>query len=207
MNKFVLFDVGANTGTWSINIAKNDPNALVYGFEPTPRLVSMMKKEIEDLNNYFLHQVAVSDFEGTTIFNIAGQGDWGCSSLLPLSEKAKTEWYGRTDMFVTEQIEVQVIRLDSFIEQHNIPHINYLHIDTQGSDLNVLRGMGKYLSIVSSGVIEAAAKQDILYVNQNTQEESVAFLEQNNFIITKIESNDPVDNEVNIYFKRPVHHV
>jgi FkbM family methyltransferase len=199
---FIFFDVGANNGSSSIGVARRDNNAIVYAFEPTPMLANYIRHATSDLRNYILTEVAVSDHSGRTTFNISGQNDWGCSSLLPLSEKAKTEWYGRTDMFVTEVIEVEVIRLDTFIQEHNISHIDYLHIDTQGSDLNVLRGMGEYIHIVKEGVLEAAAKPDILYVGQNSLEASVDFLQNNGFAIIKIESNDAAINEVNIYFKK-----
>lgn len=198
---YVFFDVGANNGESSISIAKNNSDALVYAFEPTPQMISEIKYKTQNLINYMLVETAVSDYNGKTIFNVAGNADWGCSSLLTLSEKAKTDWQGRTDMFVTEQIEVSVIRLDSFIETAGISKIDYLHIDTQGSDLKVLKGLGKYLKIVREGVMEAAAKKDILYVGQNTKEESVQFLQENGFIITNIITNDVAENEVNIFFK------
>jgi FkbM family methyltransferase len=198
---FIFFDVGANSGDSSIQLAKENANIIVYAFEPTPRLASLIESNTSHLKNYILTRVAISDYNGRTIFNVAGNADWGCSSLLPLSDKAKTEWGGRTDMFVTEQIEVDVIRLDKFIQENQITHIDYLHIDTQGSDLNVLCGMGDYLSIVKEGVLEAAAKPEILYVGQNSMESSIEFLQKNEFEIVKIVPNDVAMNEVNIYFK------
>jgi FkbM family methyltransferase len=196
-----MFDVGANNGSSSISFAKQNANAIVYAFEPTPVLINTIKHATSEMKNYILTEAAVSDYNGRAMFNISGNGDWGCSSLLPLSENAKTEWNGRTDMFVTEVVEIDVIRLDTFIQEHNIPCINYLHVDTQGSDLNVLRGMGEYIHIIKEGVLEAAAKPDILYVGQNSMESSIEFLQNNSFQITKIEANDMSINEVNIYFK------
>ena len=197
----IMFDVGANNGSSSISFAKQNANAIVYAFEPTPVLINTIKHATSEMKNYILTEAAVSDYNGRAMFNISGNGDWGCSSLLPLSENAKTEWNGRTDMFVTEVVEIDVIRLDTFIQEHNIPCINYLHVDTQGSDLNVLRGMGEYIHIIKEGVLEAAAKPDILYVGQNSMESSIEFLQNNSFQITKIEANDMSINEVNIYFK------
>jgi FkbM family methyltransferase len=199
---YVFFDVGANNGYSSVPVAQRNPETMVYGFEPTPQMIDIIESRIVGLPNYKLTKVAVSDYNGKAVFNVAGNADWGCSSLLPLSEKASTEWYGRTDMFVTEQIEVDVIRLDTFIEQNGIERINHLHIDTQGSDLKVLRGLGKYIDIVDEGVMEAANKDDILYVGQNTKAESIAFLEENGFIVTDVQLNDLAENEVNIYFRR-----
>jgi len=201
MEKKIFFDVGANSGKDSIPIAKNDVNTIVFGFEPTPQLIGIIKNQISGLNNYILIEKAVSNYNGKSKFNVAGQADWGCSSLLEFSDKSKTEWCGRTDFRITEEIEVDVIRLDNFIEEFKIKKIDYLHVDTQGSDLNVLKGLGDYLKIVNEGVIEAANKENILYFGQNTKEECIDFLVKNNFKIINVEKNDPHDNEINIYFK------
>jgi FkbM family methyltransferase len=199
--KKIYFDIGANNGESSLFLA-NDPSNIVYAFEPTPFLIKYIENKILDKTNYFLIKKAVSDFNGKATFNIAGNADWGCSSLLNFSEKSKTRWINRPDFTVTEKIEVDVIRLDSFIEEHNIPYITYLHIDTQGSDLNVLKGLGKYITLVEAGILEAASENDILYNQQNTKQECIDFLLSNNFEILNITSNDIHNNEVNISFKR-----
>ena len=203
--KRIFFDVGANFGTSSLHIAKDEPDTVVYAFEPTPELILHLKRSSVDLVNYHVIGKAVSDYEGTAIFNIAGQADWGCSSLLEFSDKSKTEWPGRTDFIVTKQIEVEVIRLDIFITLNDIETIDYFHCDTQGSDLDVLYGMGEKISIIKEGAIEAAAKPDILYKNQNNYLECIEFLKMNNFEIISVTSNDPEFNEVNIYFKNKLY--
>jgi FkbM family methyltransferase len=198
----VLFDVGANNGFTSVPVAQNDSNVKVYAFEPTPEMIQEIEKKTQGLDNYVLTKKAVSNYNGKAAFRVAGHADWGCSSLLEFSEKSKTEWPGRTDLNVTHEIEVDVIRLDTFIKEHNITKIDYLHIDTQGSDLKVLEGLGDYINIVMEGAMEAAAKEDILYDGQNTQQESIEFLQNNGFDITGIQINDEYHNEVNIFFKR-----
>jgi FkbM family methyltransferase len=42
------------------------------------------------------------------------------------------------------KIPIQVITLDSFIDKHNIQSIDLLKIDTEGYELNVLKGASKY---------------------------------------------------------------
>jgi FkbM family methyltransferase len=199
--KKIYFDIGANNGESSLFLA-NDPSNIVYAFEPTPFLIKRIENKILNKTNYFLIKKAVSNFNGKATFNIAGNADWGCSSLLNFSEKSKTCWVNRPDFTVTEKIEVDVIRLDSFIEEYHIPYITYLHIDTQGSDLNVLKGLGKYITRVEAGILEAANENDILYKQQNTKQECIEFLLLNNFEILNITSNDVHNNEVNISFKR-----
>lgn len=198
----VFFDVGANNGFTSVPVAYNNRDILVYAFEPTPEMIFQIESKIVGLDNYFLTKKAVSNYNGKAIFKVAGHADWGCSSLLDFSDKSKTDWPGRTDLSVTYTLEVDVIRLDGFIEQNGITKIDYLHIDTQGSDLKVLEGLGSYIDIVVEGCMEAAAKDDILYNGQNTQQESIQFLQKNGFDITGIQINDEYHNEVNIFFRK-----
>jgi FkbM family methyltransferase len=203
--KKIFFDVGANFGTSSIHKAKSDPETIVYAFEPTPELILHLKTQTFYLKNYNVVGKAVSDYEGTATFNVSGLCDWGCSSLLEFSDKSKTEWPGRTDFVVSKQIQVDVIRLDNFIIENNIDVIDYFHCDTQGSDLDVLYGLGEKISIIKEGTIEAAEKQDILYKNQNTVIECIEFLKMNNFEVVSVSSNDPEFNEANIHFKNKLY--
>jgi len=199
----IHFDIGANEGVFAIQIAKNEPKTFVVAFEPIPKLVSYISKNTSHLKNFMILRNAISDFNGEARFNISPEsqyGDFSCSSLLDFSDKANTEWPGREDFKVIDYIDVDVIRLDSMIIEYKVPKIDYLKIDTQGSDLKVLEGLGEFISIVKAGTMEAAAKESILYNGQNTQEESIKFLESNGFEITKIESNDVHGNEVNIDF-------
>ena len=67
------------------------------------------------------------------------------SSLFKPNFKLLKE-FGLEDLFVsTETVSVQVRPLDSLLEEHG-PNIDFCGIDTQGSDLDVLKGATDYLS-------------------------------------------------------------
>ena len=206
---YILFDVGANDGSYSILELEKNKDAICFAFEPTPYLINNIKTKINERNlndRYHLMPYAISNFIGKTAFNIAGQSDWGCSSLLEFSNNLDITWPGRTDFKVTETIDVEVITLKYFIEniiQTKIDKINYFHCDTQGSDLNVLQGMGEYIHLIEEGCVEAASSGDTqLYKNQHTIEDMKNFLIKNNFMITSTIPNDQFNNEFNIYFKK-----
>ena len=71
MSKTIIFDVGANDGNSCYHYSQ-DLSTVVYAFEPTPRLLSdcLYPKQKE---NYIVVPYAISDFDGETTFNIAGQ--------------------------------------------------------------------------------------------------------------------------------------
>jgi FkbM family methyltransferase len=198
----VIFDVGANQGTNTIALAHNPLNT-IYAFEPTPYLLETFLKPISKIwSNYIVIPTAVSDFNGEAQFNIAGQADWGCSSLHGFSEDLNQSWPGRTDFVVTDKISVLVQRADKFIEENAIEVVDYLHCDTQGSDLAVLRSFGDKINILRSGVVEAYRQNPLYKGVDNSLELVTSFLVEMGFTITHISENDVHSNEVNVYFQR-----
>lgn len=195
----VIFDVGANFGQTFIDHARHGYH--VYAFEPTPYLISEIKKWSCDIPTYHLIEYAVSETEGIMKFNIAGQSDWGCSSLLEFSDGLDKTWPGRSDLKVTDTINVNTIRLDTFLKDHpEIEKIDYLHIDTQGSDLSVLRSLGDKIQIVEEGIVEVPQSVEVvLYKKQHTKEEMIAFLYSNGFEIVGVTSQM---NEDNLRFRK-----
>jgi len=116
-------------------------------------------------------------------------------------------WPGRWDVqFAGKSIDVEVITLESFIEENKIDKIDFLHVDAQGVDLQVLEGLGKHKDKVVSGRIECAANSDkSIYKNQTTLLDSCKkWLVENGFEITNENFNDPLQNEINLEFVRVI---
>lgn len=193
--KRILFDVGANNGSrWFKELSSDQENTIVYMFEPTPYLCQMIKKSYSHLKNWFLIEKAVSNYEGISKFNIAGHFDWGSSSLLNFRDDIKQTWpKNRVDLNFTDSIEVEVITLNSFVKNNpDITHINYLHVDAQGSDLNVLKGSSDILHLIEMGQIEAAYNAPV-YVGSPTHNECLSWLQANNFNASVINANHECD--------------
>lgn len=201
---YTFFDVGANSGTDSLHVARSRPDAVVYAFEPTPKLIADLKARAKDLKNYHIIPKAVSDFTGTATFRISGNADWGCSSLCDFNDNLESTWPGRTDFKVTDQVTVDVIQLADFVDHNCIKHIDYLHVDAQGKDLEVLFGLRNHINIVQRGQIEMPSRHDTkLYKDQKyVADDAIKFLESHGFTINAVNSNDAQRNEVNILFTR-----
>lgn len=204
--RFIMFDIGANWGTDSLHQTKINSNYETWAFEPTPILIDHLKKESSSFSDrYHVIPLAVSDYNGKSKFNISGTHDWGCSSLNDFNEGLEKTWPGRKDFVVTEVIEVDVMRLDTWIQENNpsIDKIDFFHCDTQGNDLKVLKGMGKYINLIQNGVVECASNEKVgLYKENHTLNEMLDFLKSNNFNISEVKSNDVWSNEVNVFFNK-----
>lgn len=189
-----VIDVGAADGTSCIHWMDKDPdNTTIWAFEPRPEAASALFINSKKFSNYHVVQKAVSDFTGKAKFNVSVQGE--CSSLNEFSEDLKT----------SETVEVDVIRLEDFVNEFKIEKIDLLHVDAQGNDLEVLMGLGEKVTIVGSGVIEMARTHAVkLYKDQKyDMNDAIDFLNKNGFRIHSIKPNDQWCNEVNIMFFRP----
>lgn len=211
----VVFDVGSNNGDNTKHFLEEEDTYL-FAFEPIAPLYQDLKEKYGSHPRYRVHNVAVSDVEGTYAFHLGGPicpdepflhqrgaSNWGCSSLYDFASTVTEEWKGRDDFKAFATVNVPVIRLDKFVEEHGIQSIDYLHVDAQGADLRVMKGLGAYLHIVKNGVLEAPINEKKkLYAESHTADEAILFLLNNGFKITDIEKNDTEGNEINIYFKR-----
>lgn len=207
----IMFDVGANFGTSSLDFIQSNEDYICHSFEPTPMLSQNLidQAALRGISDrYIVVEKAVSDFNGVASFNIAGQADWGCSSLLNFSKNLDKTWPGRTDFKVTETINVEVITLETYINSligttNEIKIIDKFHCDAQGNDLKVLQGMGAYINLIVEGEVEAARDSSVaLYENQHTISDVENFLLSNNFIVSNVQSNDCHNNEFNLFFKK-----
>ncbi len=210
MEKGVIFDIGAFDGIDGLALAIKNPKFKVFAFEANPDLVKKIyenKTVIENrigrkIFNYQVFNKAVSNNNKKDTFFIS-KNPTG-SSLKKFSPDLDKTWpgYRKTHFHVVKKINVDVITLESFCEKNQINFINYLHIDTQGNDLNVLKGLGRFIQVVQKGVLEAAIdKKNALYENNHTVSEVKSFFKIHNFDIENISHVDMnIKNEVNIKF-------
>ena len=207
-----IFDVGAFNGLDGIALALQNKNVMIHAFEANPSMIKIIKnnkKKIEDflgkkIENFKVNNYAVSDKNIFFKLNIALNPT--VSSLHKFSKEINKTWpgYAESHCKYIKQIKVKGITLKKYCEKNRIKKINYLHIDTQGNDLKVLKGLKDYIKIVEKGVLEAAVnKKKALYQNSNTVDQIKKFLKLNKYIITKIDSLDKnIKNEKNIFFEK-----
>jgi len=145
-SKFIVFDVGAHIGKYSKLITKAINNAEVYSFEPHPITFKILKKNIESVKNVNLYNLALSSKEA--ILDIYDyQNNDGSSHASLNSEIFQTVHYSK----ITSH-KVNVTTIDIFAENNKIEKIDFLKIDVEGFELEVLKGAFK---LIYTGKIEA----------------------------------------------------
>ncbi len=207
-----IFDVGAFNGLDGLALALQNPKYTVHAFEANPFLIKEVKRNKKKLetyfkkkiNNYIINEYAVTNENRNYTFNIAKNPT--VSSLNKFSNNIDQSWPGYKEAHCTviKKIKVRGITLEKYCKKNKIKKINYLHIDTQGSDLKVLKGLKELIHIVDQGVLEAAInKKSSLYQKNHTIYDVKKFLKKKKFKITKIENIDRnIKNEKNVYFSK-----
>lgn len=196
-NKKIYIEVGANLGSDTINYANED--SLVYAFEPVSVLAYDLINKFKN-KNVIVIPFAV-DIENTIKkFNVSAGSNLGCSSLNNFNKNIHNEWYGRNDFHFTESYNVLTIRLDNFINIYNIKEIEYLHIDAQGNDFNVIKSLSNKINLVKAGKCEAAYAVNLYEEVDNYYENIIKYLEEHGFK-TKIEMDKSgINAECDIHF-------
>jgi FkbM family methyltransferase len=129
----IIFDVGGHQGIttqWFSRKARH-----VHTFEPMPENVDTIRTTlaVRGIKNVTVHPVAVSDHVGTDDFHIYQTR--GHNSL------------GRTNASgYCYSISTKTTKLDDFADENGIESIDFLKIDVEGFELEVLKGSTKLLS-------------------------------------------------------------
>ena len=197
----IKIEVGANKGTETEELASD--GSIVYAFEPTYELLVKYLWPLSYENkNIRILPFAVDSENSFKKFNIAGHWDWVCSSLYEFSDNLNETWPGRVDFSNTHSYIVPTITLYDFCELYKIETIDFLHIDAQGNDFNVLKSLKDKISFVNEGVIEASNAVELYKNTSNKAEDIREYLKSNGFEIVKETINDEVEAEINIHYKK-----
>ena len=123
-NPKIVFDIGANVGNYS-RMLLAETNAIIYAIEPNPasfKKLNELSERVRKLN------VAVADYDGKALLNFRGEYD----------ERASLDKNIRQG----EEVEVQVLRLDTIFCNEALTEVDYIKIDTEGFEKEALLGLG-----------------------------------------------------------------
>lgn len=120
----VVYDIGANVGYFSLlaGVLVGEKGQVI-AFEPLPRNVSYLRKHISlnKLGNIHVFEAAVSDHDGEATFDLGPSTAMG-----HISKKGG--------------IKVPLVSLDSLIASSELRPPDYMKIDVEGAEFEVLRG-------------------------------------------------------------------
>ncbi|VEP13373.1 conserved hypothetical protein [Hyella patelloides LEGE 07179] len=137
-----IFDVGANVGDYTNFCHKVLPNSLIVAFEPNPIVFHLLEKRFHR-ENIVTNMKGLSSSPGLIKFyDKKDDSKDSKHSHASLYKEVIEDIHGAE----SEEIEVSMSTLDFYVEEKSIDRINLLKIDTEGHELEVLKGASKLLS-------------------------------------------------------------
>lgn len=140
MKDNIILDIGANHGLATIILAKQNPESLVYSFEPNPMVFEVLKTNVSKNNllNVILVNKAVHSEKNLKL--IKHPLCSGASIMGVNKEKMDNYYniqnpiYGKTTI---EEITIDTISIDEVLSMFKIKNIHLLKIDCEGSEYDI----------------------------------------------------------------------
>lgn len=131
---YIFYDIGANTGWYSMLAASVSSDCSVFCFEPVAEHIECLK-ESSQLNQFqsrvFINPIALSDSSGKMPILLAGSGSSLEADFLSTHEGSRM---------------VDVRTLDSIAQEKNIPAPDFIKMDIEGHEYKALLGAQNIVS-------------------------------------------------------------
>lgn len=178
-----VLDVGANRGQFR-DLLRNEAGyeGLIVSFEPVAANVEVLRERARKDDLWKIYGLALGSTDGMLPINIMKQ-DMFSSLLAPETEENLQQFKEFNSVARVEEVEVRRLDglFDEIVRKHDVKRI-YLKLDTQGYDLEVVKGAGGVLSRLAGMQTEVAVQR--LYKGMPSYQESIRILTDLGFEIT-----------------------
>lgn len=136
-NSNIIFDIGANTGVYTLIAKTVNKNCSVHAFEPFPAIWDTLKKNTA-LNQYDVecNCTAISNYKGKGVI-FSDSPDFAYSVTVN-----KNLWTKEQQPFI---IPINTTTLKDYIEEQKLDGIDLMKIDVETHEPEVIEGFAEYL--------------------------------------------------------------
>lgn len=174
----VIIEAGAHIGFDSAEMARYWKKGHLHCFEPVPHIYEQLLGNTQYYKNINTYKLALGEQTGTSEIYVSKGAQNASSSLL--APKDHLDIY--PDITFEEKIEIQTINLDEWAQQNRIAKVDFMWLDLQGFELQVLRAAPQVLKLVTAIYTEVHTQET--YVGVPLYMELKAFLEEAGFEVT-----------------------
>lgn len=168
-----IIDVGANIGQSAMFFSDRIPEAEIFSLEPSEIAFKALQKNVQHIKNVHSFNYAVGQFEGTGVLSQGNETTVG-----------KVDYVDNKEMDLKDDKQIiEFISLSSFCEKNKIDRVNYLKIDTEGFDLEVLKSGEKYLMENRVDFIEVEAGMHKQNTDHVPFEQLHSYLQSKNYYL------------------------
>jgi FkbM family methyltransferase len=132
----VVMDVGAHIGSFTMKAAKEvGPTGTVTSFEPSSENFRLLKQNVE-----------ANSYKNTRLFNVAVGSQPGTAQLILHKRRGMNSIYTASNDKPVGIEDVPVRTLDDVAQELGLSKVNFLKIDAEGAELEVIKGATTILS-------------------------------------------------------------
>jgi lipopolysaccharide transport system ATP-binding protein len=181
--KLVVLDVGCRWGFAQKFMAAKDLFQ-IYGFDPDPKECQRLGQIYNDAS-IALHPVALAQTAGPRILFVTQEP--ACSSLLQPDPDLTENYPALACARQLSTTEIETTTLDLWAVHNNVPVVDYIKIDTQGSELEILKGgVG---ALQTARCLEVEVEFNPIYLGQPIFSEIDIFLRSQGFVLWKLSNH------------------
>ncbi len=176
-----ILDAGAGSGQFARTIRKTFPSARLVCFEPIDACFQEIRETFRNDPNTSLNKLALGSKEGSFVFHI--HRNPGSSSFLRMTDIHTNAYPGSGE---SETAVIPTIRLEDYLNTHSEMPEFFLKLDTQGTELDILKGAGDWIHKMR--VIQIELNFAETYEQCPLFDEVYQFLRTRHFILAGIEN-------------------
>lgn len=186
----VVVDGGARNGTREL--PRLAPWIVAHGFEPSGAEYQPLERDAarSHYRKITYHPVALMAEGGEATLHVSKRPG-ATSTLQPnaelLSHFAADNWSQMAEIVGRER--VPAVTLGDFMRSERLQHIDYLKLDTQGNELDIIKSSGGLLRSIS--VIKTEVEMIPIYRDQPLFGDVASFLAESGFELIDLQWTDP----------------
>ena len=142
----VVVDIGANVGTFALYAKQWSSNVNIHCYEPNPQVIDLLKQNLQLCQNIQIHSKALSDQNNELNLYLHPQNT-GATTLTD-----ETNTY--------QKMKVPVKNAKEAFNEIGLSSIDVLKIDTEGSEVNILKSIESMLPNISIIMLEYHSEKD-----------------------------------------------
>lgn len=211
----LILELGAHRGYETQKFLTEFPKIRIYCFEPDPRCIAEFKNNIHNTHCQLI-EAAISNRDGFLDLNLSGGHnpgkfnrlyrllyllklqnlcpqsgiDWDYSSSIKqvISHSKQYPW-----LVFPNAVRVKAIRLDDWVHENNISHIDFIWSDIQGAEKDMIEGASETLK--NTDYLYTEYGETSCYPDAMSRDETILILKRHNFeIISHYSSSGKLGN-------------
>lgn len=185
LGAITVIDIGCRWGFAEKFLDPQYQNLMkIYGFDPDVEECTRLEASYSHLPKGFISCIPLALAERLGRRNLYVTKEPACSSLHPPIKFLSDKYPALECIELERVVSVEVKSLGGWASANGLKSLDYIKIDTQGSELEILRGAGDYL--LATRCIDIEVEFNPIYEGQSLFWETDSFLRSKGFLLWRL---------------------